>query len=301
MFDFREIKLSDKPWIDELLSKSDFMGCEYSFANNVAWRRLSDSVISRYKNFYLISTQDKNSVYLTYPAGDGDILELISEFNKYCESLGKRFILTSVTTQNLELLKEKIGDSIEDIKSNPDFYDYIYNADDLINLKGKKYHSKRNHISNFKKLPWEYKELSVDLFDDCIRFVTEAYNKKSGADDFSAVVEQFAINTFFNNYEYFNLVGGVLFQNDRIVGVTIGEKLNSNTLVVHIEKALSDVNGAYPTLCNEFAKANAIDLKYINREEDLGIEGLRKSKRSYHPCFQLEKHSVLFKKANSVY
>lgn len=296
MFDFREIELSDKPWIDELLSKSDFMGCEYSFANNVAWRRLSDSVISRYKDFYLISSQDNDNIYLTYPAGEGDILELIKVFGKYCSDFGKRFILSSVSTQNLEFIKENFNEKIETIKSNPDYYDYIYNADDLINLRGKKYHSKRNHISIFKKQPWDYKELTPDLFDDCIEFITESYNHKFDAYDYSAVVEQFAVNTFFNNFDYMNLKGGVLFQNGRIVGVTIGEKLNSNTLVVHIEKALSEVNGAYPTLCNEFVKANASDLQYINREEDLGIEGLRKSKRSYKPCFQLEKHSVLFKK-----
>lgn len=296
MFDFREIELSDKPWIDDLLAKSDYMGCEYSFANNVAWRRLSDSVISRYKDFYLISSQDEDNIYLTYPAGEGDILELISEFSKYCSESGKRFVLSSITTENLEFIKENLSDKIESIKSNPDYYDYIYNAEDLINLRGKKYHSKRNHISIFKKQPWEYKELTEDLFDDCIEFITETYNKKSDTEDYSAIVEQFAINTFFTNFEFMNLKGGVLFQNDRIVGVTIGERLNSNTLVVHIEKALSDVNGAYPTLCNEFARANADHLKYINREEDLGIEGLRKSKHSYRPCFQLEKHSVIFKK-----
>ena len=295
MFDFREIELSDKSWIDELLAKSDFMGCEYSFANNVAWRRLSDSVISRYKDFYLISYQDNDNIYLTYPAGEGNITELLNEFSKYCCNLGKRFVLSSVTHDNLEYIKGNFDGKIENIKSNADYYDYIYNAEDLINLRGKKYHSKRNHISNFKKQPWEYKELTPDLFDDCIEFVTESYNKRSET-DYSAVVEQFAINTFFTNFEYLNLKGGVLFQNGGIVGVTIGERLNSNTLVVHIEKALSDVNGAYPTLCNEFAKANALDLKYINREEDLGLEGLRKSKRSYHPCFQLEKYSIIFKK-----
>ena len=296
MFDFREIELSDKLWIDELLAKSDFMGCEYSFANNVAWRRLSNSVISRYKDFYLISTQDENNIYLTYPAGEGDILKLLSEFYKYCSDLGKGFVLTSVTNHRLDYLKENLGESIESIKSDPDYYDYIYNAEDLINLRGKKYHSKRNHISIFKKQPWEYKELTSDLFDDCIEFVTEKYNVRTDKDDYSAIVEQFAINTFFNNFEYMNLMGGVLYQNNRIVGVTIGEKLNSNTLVVHIEKAASEVNGAYPTICNEFVKANASNLKYVNREEDLGLEGLRRSKRSYHPCFQLEKNTVVFKK-----
>lgn len=295
MFNFREIELSDKVWIDELLSKSDFMGCEYSFANNVAWRRLNDSVISRYNDFYLISTSDDDNIYLTYPAGEGDILDFIVLFNNFCKNNGKKFVLSSVSSENLEFLKGNFNDKIEEIKSNPDYYDYIYNADDLINLRGKKYHSKRNHISNFKKQPWEYKELTHDLFDDCIEFITKSYNHKNDPDDFSSIVEQYAINTFFNNFEYMNLKGGVLYQNNNIVGVTIGEKINSDTLVVHIEKASASVNGAYPTICNEFAKANAYDLKYINREEDLGIEGLRKSKRSYNPCFMLEKHTVIFK------
>lgn len=295
MFNFREIELSDKVWIDELLSKSDFMGCEYSFANNVAWRRLNDSVISRYNDFYLISTSDDDNIYLTYPAGEGDILDFIVLFNNFCKNNGKKFVLSSVSSENLEFLKGNFNDKIEEIKSNPDYYDYIYNADDLINLRGKKYHSKRNHISNFKKQPWEYKVLTHDLFDDCIEFITKSYNHKNDPDDFSSIVEQYAINTFFNNFEYMNLKGGVLYQNNNIVGVTIGEKINSDTLVVHIEKASASVNGAYPTICNEFAKANAYDLKYINREEDLGIEGLRKSKRSYNPCFMLEKHTVIFK------
>lgn len=295
MFNFREIELSDKVWIDELLSKSDFMGCEYSFANNVAWRRLNDSVISRYNDFYLISTSDDDNIYLTYPAGEGDILDFIVLFNNFCKNNGKKFVLSSVSSENLEFLKGNFNDKIEEIKSNPDYYDYVYNADDLINLRGKKYHSKRNHISNFKKQPWEYKELTHDLFGDCIEFITKSYNHKNDPDDFSSIVEQYAINTFFNNFEYMNLKGGVLYQNNNIVGVTIGEKINSDTLVVHIEKASASVNGAYPTICNEFAKANAYDLKYINREEDLGIEGLRKSKRSYNPCFMLEKHTVIFK------
>lgn len=295
MFDFREIELKDKPWIDELLAKSDFMGCEYSFANNVAWRRLNNSVISRYKDFYLISTENKDNIYLTYPAGKGDILDFIDKFNEYCNEKGKKFVLTSVLTENLDFLKKSLSNRIERVESNSDYFDYIYTAEDLIYLRGKKYHSKRNHISNFKKQPWEYRELTPDVFSDSIKFITDTYNKKSNTDNFSAIVEQFAINTFFTNFEYMNLKGGVLYQNNKMVGVTIGEKINSNALVVHVEKARSDVNGAYPTLCNEFAKANALNLKYINREEDLGIEGLRKSKRSYNPCFLLEKHTVTFK------
>ena len=97
------------------------------------------------------------------------------------------------------------------------------------------------------------------------------------------------------NMDYLNLKGGVLKADNRIVGITIGEQLNSDTFVVHIEKALADVQGAYPMICNQFAKANAAELKYINREEDLGLEGLRKSKLSYKPAFMVDKYTVYFK------
>ncbi len=114
-------------------------------------------------------------------------------------------------------------------------------------------------------------------------------------DDESAVGEQYAINTFFNNFDELGLKGGVIRVDGKVAGFTVGSRINSDTLDVHIEKALPNINGAYTAVMNEFAKAESNDFTYINREEDLGIEGLRKSKLSYNPEFRLVKNVVTFK------
>lgn len=302
MFEFREIQLSDRDWINECLRKSDFRGCEYSFSNNMAWRRLSDTKICEHDGFYISCSQDeKGKPFFTFPTGvktDGEGIEkykkLFAELKAYTDSLNVPFKVSSVNADDLKWISEHYGDKIT-VKPNRDSFDYIYNASDLVELKGKKYHGKRNHIKRFKENNWSFELLETEYFDECITFAAKFYNQSNGYDDHSAVVEQYAINTFFENFEYFGLKGAILRKDAKLVGFTIGEALNSDTFVVHVEKARADVQGAYPTLCNEFAKACAQNFRYINREEDMGIEGLRRSKQSYRPEFLLEKYTVEFK------
>ncbi len=292
MLNFRQIQISDKDWVTELMNISDFRSCEYTFANNLAWRRLSDSVISRHKDFYVVASFNGKDPVFTYPCGKGDLEELFSELSKTARSSGgDKLIVSSVNNEALSSLKDMYGESMT-VSANRDYFDYIYNANDLIDMAGKKFHGKRNHIRRFKETDWEYCELTEDMFADCIEFAANSYNANKGYDSFSAVCEQFAINTYFNYYRELELKGGVLKSDGKIVGFTIGERLNSDTFVVHIEKAVPELNGAYPTLCNEFAKRNAAGFRYINREEDMGIEGLRKSKLSYNPVFLQEKYTV---------
>lgn len=299
MFDFRKIQLSDKVAVNEKLAVSDFRGCEYSFANNMAWQRLNDTLVCFYKDFYICCSFEDGQPYITFPAGvksddsgKEKYIQLFSELKKYMEQQGRPLIVSSVNTENLEWIKEYYGDKIT-WEYNRDGSDYIYNSSDLINLSGKKYHGKRNHIKRFMENAWEFEPITSDNLDDCILFSTQFYNNNEN--DYSAIIEQYAIDLFFMNMDYLNLKGGVLKADNRIVGITIGEQLNSDTFVVHIEKALADVQGAYPMICNQFAKANAAELKYINREEDLGLEGLRKSKLSYKPAFMVDKYTVYFK------
>ena len=195
--------------------------------------------------------------------------------------------------EDLPWLREVYGDRIS-ADHDRGSSDYIYNSADLIALAGKKYHGKRNHIKHFTESDWSFGPITDKSIEECFLFTTEFYNR-NGDDICSAVIEQYAINFFLMNMEVLGLKGGILRQDGEIVGITIGEQLNSDTFVVHIEKALSDVNGAYPMLCNQFAKAYAADSRYINREEDMGIEGLRRSKLSYHPEFMLDKYTVCFK------
>ncbi|MBR6669262.1 MAG: DUF2156 domain-containing protein [Ruminococcus sp.] len=296
MLQFRDIDISDKVWIDELLRKSDFMGCEYSFANNMAWKRLYDSKITRYKDFYISCAfnTDDNIPSFTFPAGSGDYKDVISQLRAFSESIGKPLKLWGVTRNGVDILNEYFDNQFT-CSLDRDSSDYIYSTEKLINLKGKKYHKKRNHLARFNEYEWKYSPITEKDFDDCILFCTHTYNEKNAVESHSGIAEQFAINTYFNLFSELELKGGIIRINNEIKALTIGEKLNSNTFCTHIEKADSSYQGVYVGICNEFAKSAAVGCEYINREEDLGIEGLRRSKLSYYPEFILEKYEVIFK------
>ena len=293
MFEFRKIDISDKPWITELLRKSDFRGCEYSFANNMAWHRLYETKICRYKDFY-ISCSEKDGLHFTFPAGEGDYKEVLTLLRKYAEERGEPFVVSSVLTENLPLFEEYFPDEYT-VENDESGNDYIYLAENLRELRGKKYHGKRNHLKRFYETDWSYSKMTERDFDECIEFAVKSYNENMSYDDESSVGEQFAINTFFNNFDALDLLGGVIRVGGKVEGFTIGSRINSDTMDIHVEKANAAVNGAYTAIMNEFAKAESAEFTYINREEDLGLEGLRRSKRSYCPEFMLVKNTVIFK------
>lgn len=295
MIEFKEITIDDRLWIVKLLEKSNYMACEYNFANNLAWRRLSDLKISRYKDFYIVAAHADTDPKFCFPSGDGDIKAVINEMKEYsCKNFNRNLSLISVPESALNILKELYGDEIS-IEKSENSFDYIYSSNSLANLAGKKFHSKRNHLKKFYNYNWEYSKLEEKDFDDCIELSVLAYKDKGGIDNPSAVSEQFAIHTFFSHYKELNLVGGVIRISDKVVAFTFGSRLNSNTFDTHVEKADINYQGSYIAINNEFAKNELQGYEFINREEDLGIEGLRKSKKSLNPVFLLEKYNVNFK------
>lgn len=300
MTDFKPLEISDRKWLNEIIEKSGFMICEASFANNVAWQRLNNTKACKYKDYCILKSQDEDTFYYDFPFGLNkvssmeqckDAIEFI--FSDAKENGYSKAIITSVTEDLLPIF-EALYNGLYECSTDEAHDDYIYNASDLIELRGKKYHSKRNHISNFKKNNWRFEKINSSNIDDALVFAIDVYNSLEEDVPHSAIAEQYAINTYFTYFNELELCGGILYVDDRIVGVTIGEKLNKDTFVVHIEKADKEFNGAYPTICNEFLKASANDYKYVNREEDLGIEGLRKSKLSYYPCFKIKKYTLTF-------
>lgn len=295
MLEFRVIELSDKDWIKRLLSASDYRGCEYCFANNFAWRRLYETKITRFKDFYIACSFASGTPFFIFPSGSGDIREAIDEMKRFAEERNSPLVIGSITPDIQRQLTEIYGADAFEITVDEDAGDYIYNASDLINLAGKKYHSKRNHLKKFCALDYEYAPLTEKDFDDCISFSTEFYLNSNGYDVRSSVSEQFAINAYFTYFHELDLSGGVLRADGRIAAFTIAERINSDTLGIHIEKADTSFDGAYAAINNFHAKDAAVGYAYINREEDLGLEGLRRAKRSYFPAFILEKNIATFK------
>lgn len=293
MIEFRDIDISDMAHINRCLALSDFMGCEYTFANNMAWKRLADSKIAFYKDFYIVcSFTEENIPFFVMPSGSGNYTELFSELKKYSGSMGVPLTITGITERSLPLFNELFPEMFT-IEYDRDNSDYIYLSHDLIHLEGKKYHSKRNHLKHFSRYEYEFSVITEKDFDDCISFCTEDYNKKYHSH--SSVAEQYAINTYFSYFEEMKLSGGIIRINGKVTAITIGERLNSNTFCIHIEKADKSFNGIYTAINNLFVSSACGGYRYINREEDLGIEGLRKAKLSYHPVFLLNKYIIKFK------
>ncbi len=296
MLEFRDIEITDKERICTALRHSQFMGCEYSFSNNMAWKRLGDSQIAFYKDFYICCSfrSDDGIPRFFLPSGSGSYRDVINEMKAYAAALGKPLVIAGITEPSLKMLNELYPDSFTYDTYDGD-WDYIYNSSDLIELAGRKYHSKRNHLARFNELGAVFTEMTENDFDDCITFSTLEYNSRSAESDHSFIAEQYAINTYFNYFRELGLKGGVIRIDGTVAAFTIGDRLNDETFCVHIEKADTRYNGIYAGINNCFAKSAAGGYRYINREEDLGIEGLRKAKQSYHPAFLLKKYKATFK------
>jgi hypothetical protein len=294
MLEFFDITLENRERIVSLLNYSQNMGCEYCFANNFAWKRLANTKMAFFEDFYILCAFDTESGFpeFSFPTGKGDLKTAINEIIKTANALDSPVIINSVEERYIEYINANYPDFF-DISFNDSSSDYIYRRDLLANLTGKKFHSKRNHIAQFKKkYNWQYKPLSQADFDEIILLSTKIYNQKKGYTEKSEISEQFAINAFLENYNALNLSGGVLYVDDKLIAFTIGEPINSETFGIHIEKADVDFHGSYAMINQCFAKTIPENYIYINREEDLGIKGLRKAKESYYPEFLLKKYSL---------
>lgn len=287
MLEFRPVLLSDKPWVDELLAHSDFRGCEYTFGNNFCWQNIYDIKICRYKDFYLL----KNANGFFFPAGKGDIAEVISEIGRYCKNNNMPFNFATMNKISMLTLKEMYGSRAE-VSTNPDYYDYIYSYEDLTELKGKKYHAKRNHIARFSENNWTYEEIDESNIEEC-KVMNDEWCRRNGCSENPDKADEIcAVKLGLDNFNALGYKGGLIRVNGAVQAFTFGEQTNSDTFVVHVEKAFTDFQGAYPMINKQFLLNSVSSARYINREEDMGEENLRKAKQSYYPCFMEEKFRV---------
>ncbi|OFY39422.1 MAG: hypothetical protein A2X18_04830 [Bacteroidetes bacterium GWF2_40_14] len=292
MIEFKQIELSDKAWIDELLKFSDYRGAEYCFTNLFIWDSIYKSRIARYKDFlFLISGEGDNTRYL-YPAGKGDKREAIEWLIRDSEERKVKFVMIGVTPAAINEISELLPGKFEFVPVR-DSFDYIYEREKLVTLSGKKLQPKRNHINKFKELnDWTYEELTEDKIPEIIAFNAEWCKDLDCNKNNSLGWEACAVAKCLAHYRYLNLKGGILRVKGRIVAYTVGERINSDTFIVHIEKAFADVRGSYPMINREFAERETEGCTYINREDDTGNEGLRTAKESYYPVFMQEKYAT---------
>lgn len=292
MINFEKIDINHKNIYNRYTNKK-YINSEASFTNMYIWRNQIDAHIGIVSDMLVLKVNFGGKTRFVMPFGDNNCIghcvrELCaySKTNEFpTEIIGadKNFIT--------ELEKEGFVFSYEEMR---DVRDYVYSAEKLATLSGKKLHSKKNHVNKFKSL-YNYNIKELSDYNKCVLKTEEWMSKKYDGNTKKYSAELQTVKCLFENYEAFDLVGLELYVDDNLVGYTVGEELTKNTALVHIEKADIEYNGAFAIINNEFAKVLCKKYKYINREEDMGIEGLRKAKESYKPEFLTEKYRVIMK------
>ena len=288
MVEFKEVELTDINWTRELLGYSGYRGCEYTFGNNFMWQCVFYTRIARYKDFYLIKS---GSGGYFFPAGRGDFREAVEYLKADAKENGENLKFVTMNKASMEWLSENYPDEFK-FCSNRDMYDYIYNFCDLAELKGKKYHSKRNFINRFRENNWCYESITPQNIHECAE-MNERWIKEYEAADKGLMRESCVVNRGLEHFGDLGFKGGLLRVDGEVAAFTFGEAVTCDTFVVHAEKAFTRIQGAYPAINNEFVSRECCDFAYINREEDMGLENLRKAKLSYHPAFLEEKYKAV--------
>ena len=295
MLDFKNIMISDKVWIDELLKHSDFRGAEYCFTNLFIWDEVYHSKITRYKDFLLFTSGSGDTARYLFPPGKGDVKEAIELLEADAIERNVKFVLIGLSAQT-KIQLETMCPGKYDFTVERNSFDYIYEREKLVSLAGKKLQSKRNHLARFRELPgWEYEDITEQNLQECINYSNDWCKLNGCGENLSLMLECCAVNKALAHYSELKLRGGLLRLDGKVVAYTVGEPLNSDTVIVHIEKADSEIRGSYPMINREFAERLSEGYVYINREDDAGDEGLRKAKNSYYPVFMQEKYSAIKK------
>ncbi len=298
MLIFNSIELEDKDAINSYLGKQNYRASDLCFTNLYSWGKKFNTQFAVSNGWLFIrfkDNYDRNS-YLK-PIGTGDIregIEMIVEDHKQFDSV---FQIRGLTKEMIREIDDALPGQF-DYKLNRSVSDYIYTSEKLIHLKGKKLQSKRNHINRFKREnEWEYKSLAGN--PEMVRASKMALDKwmkiNGEGKDPTLVYDDFATTLMLEHFDYLGLKGGAILVNNEVVAFTIGEVLTTDTFIVHVEKAFTEVHGAYTIINQQFVENEAAGFMYINREEDMGMENLRKAKLSYQPDILLEKYNARFK------
>ena len=292
MIEFDTIKIDDKYTYENYLFGGKEHGCEFSFANVYSWGHQTMAVLH---NHIVLLTNFHGQYFYPFPIGQGDkkaVLDaLLADAQERCIS----FQMSGLSKEDKHTLEE-LYPGMFCFSFDRNSFDYVYSINDLADLKGRKYHRKRNHLKRFQNAHPNYQvvPLNDNLLPFAKQMVAKWYESKHlehPEDDY--VLEQSALERALYNYKELSLEGLLLINEGEVLAFTLGSRISIDTFDVHFEKARADVEGAYTAINFEFARYirdNHPDIRFLNREEDMGIPGLRKAKESYFPHHQIEKY-----------
>jgi hypothetical protein len=292
MLDWKTPEICDGEWIRPIVNTAGAMGSDLSFANIYLLRDKYNIRISQFENFLIRKYHGKGTRKgYTFPVGSGDLEAALREIELDARSKNERLIFTFVTPKQREKLESLYPERFDYIEDEGD-YDYIYGRNELATLAGKSYHKKKNHVSKFtRQYPeFRYEELTSNNADDAAKVEEGWYGDHVQTEDDSQRLEYKSIREALHYFDELKLSGGIIYVGDTAVAMTIGSQISDGVVDVHFEKAIGEYadNGGYAAINNLFAKS-CEDAMWLNREEDINIEGLRKAKQSYHPQIMLKK------------
>ena len=287
MLKFKKTEIGDIEVFKKYIGFSGELSCESAFVNLLIWQSAYNNMWAEEDGQLIIKSGKGEDSSYRLPFGD-DFLKGIALIREYS---GEEY--PPFWTQEggrLDNFKAHFGDKYA-FEENRDAFDYIYLREDLANLSGKKYHSKRNHISAFsKKHEWVFKAITAENIGDVKLCAEKWYRENADREDRYLRCERQGVDTILDNMELLGVRGGAIYVAENVVAFTLGSRISDDIFDIHIEKALSDYAEAYTVINREFARTLE-GYKYINREDDMGLEGLRKAKLSYTPAILLKKYA----------
>lgn len=291
MINFKQIQLSDKKDIDACFVGNKYRACDFCFTNLYAWNAKFKSVFSiQHQTLFLRFTDSDGQIYYMMPIGKMPLSDAFELIIQDARDNNLPFQMKAISERMWNNIQEEMPGRFQYFNDR-DNDEYIYLSEKLIKLSGKKLQSKRNHINRFKadNPDWRYFPLTTreDYFE-CKTMLKEWETINEPKGDLSLKYDYIATKIMLENFEYLNLRGGAVRANGKIVAFSIGEPLTEDSFVVHVEKAFGDMNGAYTIINQQFIEHEASGFTYINREEDMGLESLRKAKMSYYPDILLQ-------------
>ena len=292
MLEFHSLKLEDITVLRPYFHKQPSRICDSTIGGTFLWRDYFQTAYAESEgSLFLRSVMPGTGEYIYAVPMEGEVPAALRRLKAHCEAEGHPLVLSTVSAEDLSTIQALWPEAR--VESIPEWADYLYEATDLKEIAGKKYATQRNHISKFNRLysDWRFTPIGPDNLEAVRAFFdwfAEVNEKESATykEDERKVAEVLA------NFDLYGFIGGAVWVEDRIVAMALGEK-QGDTLYVHIEKADIRYHGAYQMIVREFSKYACTDeIRYINREDDAGDEGLRKSKLAWRPCGLLDKYLV---------
>lgn len=293
---FFDIDIGAKDIINDFFRAQRIEASDMLFGNLYIWHFSRTIRYALIDDCLVVWTKFENESYpfIFYPLGRGNRKVAIEKMKEYFLDNQMPFSLRSLEFYQQNELQSFFPNSFE-IVPNRNRYDYIYNIDELITLSGRTLHKKKNHLNRFFKL---YMDFSYERVDSSNAMeVLEAYSAWFENSDKSEGLrnEMLGIEATLRNFSDLDMKGAIIRIDGKIAAFSLAEQINEDSVVIHIEKGNTFYEGIFQAINQQFLKNDFSHLRFVNREEDLGIEGLRKAKMSYKPCRFIEKANAILK------